>query len=70
MPLFKTAPTVLPDASDLTRTGSLGSYTLRTRADIKASFSALKAVCYLSPNLNDFWLHKTSIRGAASLADP
>ena len=42
----KTAPTAVPDASDLTCTGNSGSYTLRTGADIKASFSASKAACY------------------------
>ena len=51
---YKTAPTAVPDASDLTHTGNSRPYTLGTRADIKANFCAFKAACYSEPNLNDF----------------
>ena len=51
----KTAPTTVPDAFDLTCTGNSGSYNLKTGANVKASFSALKAACYSAPNLKDFF---------------
>ena len=67
---FKTAPTAVPNASDLTHTGNSRSYTLRTGADIKASFSASKVIFYLAPNLNDFLLYKISIKDAVVLINP
>ena len=66
----KTAPAAVPDASDLTPTGNSGLYTLRTRIDVKANFSASKSVCYSAPNLKDFLPCKISKRGAAILANP
>ena len=66
----KTAPTAVPDASDLTYTGNSGSYTLRTGADVKANFNASKAACYSAPNLKDFLPLKISVSGAATLANP
>ena len=63
----KTAPAAVPDASDLDHTSNSGLYTLRTRADIKANFSASKAACYPAPNMNDFLLYKISVRGTKTL---
>ena len=65
----KTAPTVVPDASNLNHTDNSESYTLRTWADVKANFSASKAACYLAPNLKDFLPGKIPVRGAATLAN-
>ena len=70
MLLSKTALTAVPDASDLTCTGNSGLYTLRTRADVKASFKASKAACYSVPNLKDFLPRKISVRVAVTLANP
>ena len=66
----KTTPTAVLDAFDLSHTGNLGSYTFLTGADLKASFSALKAACYSAPNFNDFLPCKISVKGAATLENP
>ena len=66
----KTAPTAVPDASDVTHTSNSRPYTLRIGADIKANFSASKSVCYSAPNLNDFLPYKISVSSAATLANP
>ena len=65
----KTAPTAVPDASDVSRTGSSRLYILKTKADIKANFNASKAACYSEPNINNFLLCKILVRGAAILVN-
>ena len=67
---YKLALTAVPDASNLTHTGNLASYSLRIGVDTKASLSASKAAYYSAPNLSDFFLHKISVRGAETLANP
>ena len=64
---FKTTPTAVPDAFDLTRTGNSRSYNLRTRADVKNSFSASKVAYYSAPNSKEFLPCKISVKGAATL---
>ena len=66
----KTAPTAVPDASDLTCTGNSRLYTLRTGADIKANFSASKAACYSAPNLNRLFALQDISKGCCNSSKP
>ena len=62
------APTANPDVSTNTRQGNSGKI-FNTGADVKATFSATKAYCYATPNDNDPFYPKISIRGAVTAYD-